>query len=45
MIDKLSTQFRRGVREEAHEHPGFNRKQIEELVVDHLKLHPFMYKK
>ena len=32
MIDKSSSQFKRGVKEEAHEHPGFTRKQIDQVV-------------
>lgn len=45
MIDKTSRQFKRGVREESKEHPHFNKKEIEQLVVDHLTLHRFMYRK
>jgi hypothetical protein len=45
MIDKTSDQFKRGVREEAHEHPHIPKKIIEELVTNHLTLHPYMYKK
>jgi hypothetical protein len=45
MIDKTSSQFKRGVREEAKEHPHFTKKEIEQLVVDHLNLHKYMYRK
>jgi hypothetical protein len=45
MIDKTSDQFKRGMKEEMHEHKGFSMKQVEQIVSDHLKIHPFMYKK
>lgn len=45
MIDKTSRQFRRGIREESKEHHSLDKKQIETIVVDHLTLHPYMYKK
>jgi hypothetical protein len=45
MINKTSSQFKRGVKEEAHEHPSFSKKQIDTVVTDHLKIHPFMYRR
>jgi hypothetical protein len=45
MIDKTSIQFKRGVMEETREHPHFNKKEIEQLVTDHLVIHKYMYKK
>ena len=45
MLDKTSSQFRRGMQEEAREHPHFDKKEIEQLVTDHLKIHPFMYRR
>ena len=45
MIDKTSSQFKRGVKEEAHEHPQFTKKQVDQIVTDHLKIHPFMYRR
>jgi len=44
-MDKTNSQFRRGVREESREHPHFNKEEIDQLVTDHLKIHPYMYKK
>lgn len=45
MIDKTSSQFKRGFREEAREHTHFKKEEIEQLVTDHLKIHPYMYRK
>ena len=45
MVDRNSQQFKRGIKEESKEHPHFSKHVIEELVTDHLTVHPFMYKK
>jgi len=44
MIDKNSKQFKRGVRDELHEHPWAGKKGAERIVMDHLKESPNMYK-
>ena len=38
-------QILRGMREEKKEHPWMPDWQVEKLVTDHIKKHPFMYKK
>jgi hypothetical protein len=43
-VNKESTQFKRGVKEELKEHPWAGKKGAERIVADHLKEHPFMYK-
>ncbi|MCK9591395.1 MAG: hypothetical protein M0Q91_05230 [Methanoregula sp.] len=45
MMDKTTAQFKRGMKEEAKEHPGFNVKQVGQIVSDHLKIHPAMYRR
>ena len=44
-VDKTSKQFKRGVADEFREHPWVGKKGAERIVEDHLKKHPFMYKK
>ena len=41
----MDKQVRRGIAEESKEHPWLKKKQVGQLVEDHLKKHPFMYKK
>jgi hypothetical protein len=44
-INRNSQQFKRGVREERKEHPDLPEKYVSMLVENHIRLHPYMYKK
>lgn len=44
MINKDTKQFRNGYRIESREHPHFSKSQVEQIVTDHIRIHPNAYK-
>jgi len=43
-INHDTKQFKNGVRIEGKEHPSFSKTQVETIVEDHIKRHPFTYR-
>jgi hypothetical protein len=40
----IPSQLKRGMRIEGSEHPSFTEKQVETVVTDHIRKHPFTYR-
>lgn len=43
-VKKGSKQFQAGMKIEGKEHPGFSKRAVAQIVTDHLKEHPNMYR-